>query len=361
MQEALSSLYGNPSSAYEEGRAAKRALEQARRQMAACLGTRPEELYFTSGGSEADNWALRGMAAAAAQRGKWHIVSSAIEHHAVLRTLEALEREGFTVTLVAPEVDGRVRTEEIERVLRPDTGLCSLMYANNETGVLQPVAAVGALCRARQIPFHTDAVQAAGHVALQLADLPVDMLSLSAHKFGGPKGVGALYIRRGQRIERLIAGGGQERGQRAGTENVAGILGMAAALAASCNSAEAEAKRLGSLRDELCALVQAELPEAVVFGEAQPRLSGHAAFGFPGLSGELLVSLLDQMGVSASAGAACSAGAAETSHVLQAMGVAKKLQPSLLRISLGRNSCAEEIPLLAEALCTAVRRLQAVC
>ena len=358
MQEALSSLYGNPSSPYEEGRAAKRRLEEARHRMAVCLGARPDELFFTSGGSEADNWALRGMAAVCRRLGKRRIVSSAIEHHAVLRTLNALEQEGFEVELLAPFADGRIRMEQVEAALGSDTGLCSLMYANNETGVLQPVEEVGALCRKRGIFFHTDAVQAVGHVPFDLAQQPFDLFSCSAHKFGGPKGVGALYIRRGLRPEPLISGGGQERGQRAGTENVPGILGMAAALEASCGCMEAEAARIGRLRDLLIRQVQAALPEAVVFGAEQERLPGHAAFGFPGLSGELLVTMMDQEGVSVSAGAACSSGAAEPSHVLRAMGIEDALSASLLRVSLGKESGEAQILQLADTLIAAVRRLK---
>ena len=353
----LEALCGNPSSLHAEGQRAARALTDARERVAAALNASPAEITFTSGGSESDNQALRSAACLGAKEGKKHIVSTAIEHHAVLRTLDALRREGFDVTLVDVPEDGVVRASDVAAAIREDTCLVSVMYANNEIGTIQPVADIGALCRARGVLFHTDAVQAAGHLGVDVRAQNIDLLSLSAHKFGGPRGIGALYARKGVRLASLIEGGAQERGKRAGTEDVASIVGMAAALDEANAEREAAAARLIPLRDRLIAGLSA-IDGAMLNGDAQRRLPNNVNFCFGGVEGETLVLLLDQQGVCASSGSACTAGATEPSHVLLALGRPHALALGSLRLTLGDDVTEAEIDYLVDAVRGSVEKLR---
>lgn len=353
----LETLCGNPSSLHAAGQRAARALTDARERVAATLNASPAEITFTSGGSEADNQALRSAAYLGAKEGKKHIVSTAFEHHAVLRTLDALRREGFDVTLVNVPEDGIVRVEDVAAALREDTCLVSVMYANNEIGTIQPVAELGALCRARGVLFHTDAVQAAGHLPVDVRAQKIDLLSLSAHKFGGPRGVGALYARRGVRLASLIEGGAQERGKRAGTEDVASIVGMAAALEAASAEREAAAARLIPLRDRLIAGLSA-IDGAMLNGDPRRRLPNNVNFCFAGVEGATLVLLLDQKGVCASSGSACAAGAPDPSHVLLAIGRPHTLALGSLRLTLGDDATEAEIDYLIGAVRESVEKLR---
>lgn len=349
MMPYLTNAYANPSSLYAAGRAARRTVETARAQVAAAIGASPQEIYFTSGGTEANNWAIHAAAMHKKAQGR-HILSTRIEHPAVLRPLKQLEREGFAVTLLDVDAEGQLSPQAVREALRPDTVLISVMTANNEIGTLLPIAEIGEIARENGVLFHTDAVQAAGHIPLDAAALQVDLLSLSGHKFGGPKGTGALYIREGLHLPQYLHGGGQERGLRAGTENVAGIAGLCAALMASVERMEPEAKRLSALRDHLIrTLIQ--VPGARLTGSAARRLPGHVSFVFAGIDGEELLLLLDQSGVSASAGSACSAGSLEPSAVLTAIGLERGAARGALRLSLGaQNTRADAENILARLL-----------
>ena len=300
-------VYGNPSSLHTPGQKAKEALEDARATVAKCLGCEPREIIFTSGGSEADNQAIRSAARLGARKGKKHIISTAFEHHAVLHTLERLEEEGFEVTLLDVHENGLVTAQQVKEAIRPDTCLVTIMYANNEIGTIQPIAEIGAVCKEAGVPFHTDAVQAAGHLPIDVKKEHIDLLSLSAHKFHGPKGVGALYVRRGFPLTNLIEGGAQERGKRAGTENLPGIRGMAAALAESCANMEANAQKVTAMRDRLIQGLR-QIPHSAVNGDLEHRLPGNVSFCFEGIEGESLLLLLDAQGVAASSGSAVGAG-----------------------------------------------------
>lgn len=352
MLPLLGENFGNPSSTHSAGQAAARALAAARGEMAAALGCIAREITFTSGGTEADNQALRTAAALGAASGKRHLVVGAIEHPAVLRTLAALSEQGFAVTLVPPDAQGVVRAQAVAQALRPDTAAVSVMYANNETGTLQPAAEIAALCRARGVLCHTDAVQAAGQLPLSFAALDVDFLSLSAHKFGGPKGTGALIARRGITPVPLLYGGRQERGARAGTENTAAIAGMAAALTAACRALPQTVPALIALRERLIAGLS-KLPAARLTGGGAPRAPGIVHFCFAGVESETLLLLLDEAGVCASAGSACEAGALEPSHVLRSMGVPEIWAHGAVRFSLG----AENTPAEIDAIICAVREI----
>jgi len=345
MTRCMESEYGNPSSLYAIGQRAKETLERARAEVAAVIGAEPEEITFTSGGSEADNQALRSAAALGKKAGKTHIISSAFEHHAILHTLRALEKEGFEVTLLPVHEDGLVRPEELEAALRPDTCLVTVMYANNEIGTIQPIPALGAICRARGVPFHTDAVQAAGHLPIDVKAQSIDLLSASAHKFHGPKGVGFLYARKGFRLTNLIEGGAQEKGKRAGTENVPGVVGMAAALKESAAHMEENAAHMRLLRDRLIAGLK-EIPHSAMNGDAVKRLPGNANFCFEGIEGESLLLLLDDRGISASSGSACTSGSLDPSHVLLAIGRVHDVAHGSLRLTIGENATEEEIDYL---------------
>ncbi len=350
MIEALRDNYANAASQHRMGQRAAAALLDARRRIAAALGADAGEVYFTSGGTEADNWALMSAARAGARDGKRHIVTSAFEHHAVLNTLAALEREGFDVTYLPVGSDGMVSEKALSSALRADTCLVSIMYANNELGTVQPVAELGALCRERGVLFHTDAVQAVGHIPVNVRRDNADMLSLSAHKFHGAKGIGALYCRHGTVLEPLMYGGAQERGMRPGTSNVPAAAAMAAALDECCADMEKNMRRVTALRDELIHEVTARIPGAHVNCGASPRLPGLASLRFDGVDNEALLMLLDLAGICCSAGAACSAGAIEPSHALLAVGLTRDEARGTLRISLGEYNTIDEVARIAAEL-----------
>ena len=357
MLPAMREGYGNPSSLYAFGQEAKERLEAAREQIARCLGCDAREVTFTSGGSEADNQALRSAAALGARRGKRHIVSTAFEHHAVLHTLKRLEQEGFSVTLLDVHENGIVRPEEVAAAIREDTCLVSVMYANNEIGTVQPIAEIGAICREKGVVFHTDAVQAVGHIPVDVRRDNIDMLSLSGHKFHGPKGVGVLVCRRGIPLTPLIEGGAQERGKRAGTENVPAICGMAAALAESCEKREENARRLTVLRDRLIAGLTA-IPHSALNGDAVSRLPGNVNVCFEGIEGESLLLLLDDKGVCASSGSACTSGSLDPSHVLLAIGRPHEVAHGSLRLTLSEENTAEEVETIIAAVTEVVQYLR---
>ena len=357
MEPGLRNAFGNPSALYEEGRLARDCVEAAREKTAQLLGAQPREICFTSGGTEADNWAVYKAAALGAESGKRHLILSAFEHHAVLNPAKALEREGFEVTLLPVHENGIVRTEELERAIRPDTALVSVMFVNNEVGTIQPAAELGAVCREKGVLFHTDAVQAAGHLPIDLKKLPVDLLSLSAHKFHGPKGIGALYMRSGTALQSLIQGGGQERGKRAGTENVAAIAGLAAALEESLSDREAKDRYVEGLRRTVQeALLSIE--GSRLNGDLQKRLPGSLNVSFRGIEAEALVVYLDMKKIAVSSGAACEAGALEPSHVLTAMGLSDSEAKGALRITLDETNTREEAEYLSRIIPEAVMRLR---
>ena len=349
MTALLKESWGNPSSLYTHGQKAKEMLEQARADIAAAIGADAREIFFTSGGSEADNQAIRSAAALGRRSGKTHIVSSAFEHHAVLHTLEQLEKEGFEVTLVDVHENGLVRPEEVGAAIREDTCLVTIMYANNEIGTIQPIREIGAICRAKKVLFHVDAVQAVGHIPVNVAEDNIDLLSASAHKFHGPKGVGFLYARKGVRLTSLIEGGAQENGKRAGTENVAGAAAMAAALKESVSHMSENAERLTRLRDRLIRGLN-EIPHAALNGDARCRLPGNVNFCFEGIEGESLLLLLDDKGICASSGSACTSGSLDPSHVLLAIGRVHDVAHGSLRLSLGEETTEEEVDTIVQSV-----------
>ena len=351
--------YGNPSSLYAFGQEAKEALERARATVAGVLNCEPREIIFTSGGSEADNQAIRSAAAIGARAGKRHIISTAFEHHAVLHTLSKLEKEGFEVTLLDVHSDGLVRVEELAAAIRPDTCLVTVMYANNEIGTIQPIAEIGRVCRERGVLFHTDAVQAAGHLPIDVREQNIDLLSLSAHKFHGPKGVGALYARRGIALTNLIEGGAQERGRRAGTENTAGIAGMAAALDEAARNMERDSAKMTALRDRLIAGLS-RIPHSALNGDAERRLPGNVSFCFEGIEGESLLLLLDDKGVCASSGSACTSGSLDPSHVLLAIGRPHEVAHGSLRLTLSGETSGEDIDYTIKAVTEVVAYLRSI-
>ena len=334
--------WGNPSSLYAHGQEAKEVLEQARTQIARCIGAKEREIIFTSGGSEADNQAILSAAAWGKQKGKRHIVSSAFEHHAVLHTLQKLEKEGFEVTYLDVHADGLVRPEEVKAAIREDTCLVSIMYANNEIGTIQPIGEIGAICREKKVLFHTDAVQAIGHIPVNVVTDQVDMLSASAHKFHGPKGVGFLYVRQGVPVRSLIEGGAQERGRRAGTENVPGIGAMAAALQEAAAHMDENARHLKAMQARLIEGLS-RIPHGALNGDRDRRLPGNVSFCFEGIEGEALLLLLDDKGICASSGSACTSGSLDPSHVLLAIGRVHDVAHGSLRLSLGEDVTEEEI------------------
>lgn len=351
--------YGNPSSLYAFGQEAKEALERARATVAGVLNCEPREIIFTSGGSEADNQAIRSAAAIGASAGKRHIISTAFEHHAVLHTLSKLEKEGFEVTLLDVHSDGLVRVEELAAAIRPDTCLVTVMFANNEIGTIQPIAEIGRVCRERGVLFHTDAVQAAGHLPIDVRAQNIDLLSLSAHKFHGPKGVGALYARRGIALTNLIEGGAQERGRRAGTENTAGIAGMAAALDEAVRNMERDSAKMTALRDRLIAGLS-RIPHSALNGDAERRLPGNVSFCFEGIEGESLLLLLDDKGVCASSGSACTSGSLDPSHVLLAIGRPHEVAHGSLRLTLSGETSEEDIDYTIKAVTEVVAYLRSI-
>lgn len=339
---ATEHIWGNPSSLHTVGQEAKTALEGAREKIATLLGADPKEIYFTSGGSEADNQAIVSSARLGAKKGKKHIVSTRFEHHAVLHTLKRLEQDGFEVTLVDVHEDGLVRPEEVAAAIRPDTCLVSVMYANNEIGTVQPIREIGALCRERKVPFHTDAVQAIGHIPVNVREDNIDMLSLSAHKFHGPKGIGVLYARRGILLSNLIDGGAQERGKRAGTENIPAVVSMAAALEEAMRDLDENAKKVSALRDRLIdGLLQ--IPHARLNGDREKRVPGTVNLCFEGIEGESLLLMLDMHGIEASSGSACTSGSLDPSHVLLAIGLPHEIAHGSLRLSLSAYNTEADV------------------
>lgn len=349
--------YANPSAIYGFAGEAKRAVRLARERAAALIGAKPTEIYFTSGGTESDNWALRGVAETYADRGR-HIIVSAIEHHAVLHTCQYLERQGFSVTYLPVEEDGKVLPGTLKRAMRPDTILVSVMAANNEIGTLQPLAALSGIVHEKGALFHTDAVQAYGHVPLPVQELGIDLLSASGHKLGGPKGVGILYCRENLRLLPLLHGGAQERGRRAGTLNVPGIVGFGKAAELAGETLPERMERVSALRDHLIDSVLAKIPDTKLNGHRQDRLPGNAHFCFSDIEGESLLILLDQQGICASGGSACASGASEPSHVLAAIGLPNDLARGALRLTLSEETTREEIDVTAETLKEIVGRLR---
>ena len=355
----LQGEYGNPSSLHSVGQRAQEALTEARARIAARLGCQPTEVIFTSGGSEADNQALRSVAAFGKLKGKTHIISTAFEHHAVLHTLEALEKEGFTVTLLDVHEDGMVSAQQVEEAMTPETCLVTIMYANNEIGTVQPIAEIGEVCRRHGVLFHTDAVQAVGHLPVNVAEQNIDLLSLSAHKFHGPKGIGVLYARRGVPIFSLIHGGAQERNRRGGTENIPAIVGMAAALDEACDHLEEDTAQLTALRERLIAGLS-QIPHSVLNGHREHRLPGTVNFCFEGIEGESLLLLLDDKGVYASSGSACTSGSLDPSHVLLAIGRPHEIAHGSLRLSLSPDTTQEEVDYMVEAVTDVVAYLRSI-
>lgn len=354
----FSEKFGNPSSIYSVGRAAREGIDKARRQAADALGAKPEEIVFTSGGSESDNWAIRGAALRNAQKGR-HLITTAIEHHAVLHTMRALEKEGFSVTYLKPGPDGAVTPEALEAAIRPDTTLVSVMYANNEIGTIQPIPALAQICRKHGILFHTDAVQAVGHTPIDVAKEGIDLLSLSSHKFHGPKGVGALYIRKGLRFPNLIEGGSQERGRRAGTENVPGIVGLGEALARACDGMSPRMERVARLRDRLTEGLLA-IPHTRLNGSRENRLAGNLNVSIDGIQAEGLLLLLDQNGICASAGSACATGAVQPSHVLTAIGLSEEAAHASLRLTLDDINSDGDVAYIIETVTSLVSHLRSL-
>ena len=335
-------VFGNPSSLHSAGQEAKEALEAARETVAKCIGCEPREIYFTSGGSEADNQAIISAARNGAKKGKKHIISTAFEHHAVLHTLQRLEKEGYEVTYLDVSKGHNITAQQVADAIREDTCLVTVMYANNEIGSVLPIAEIGAVCKEKKVLFHTDAVQAVGHIHIDVKEQNIDMLSLSGHKFHGPKGVGALYCRRGIALTNVIEGGAQERGKRAGTENIAGIRGMAAAMADACEHIDGNMPRVAAMRDRLIEGLS-KIPHSALNGDAVNRLPGNVNFCFEGIEGESLLLLLDMKGVCASSGSACTSGSLDPSHVLLAIGRVHDVAHGSLRLSLCEYNTEEEV------------------
>lgn len=353
----MEEVYGNPSSLHSVGQEAAEALVGARESMAKNLGCEPNELIFTSGGSEADNQAIISAAEAGAKKGKKHIISTAFEHHAVLHTLEKLKKQGFEVELLDVHENGMVSAEQVEGAIRPDTALVTVMYANNEIGSILPIAEIGEVCKRKGVIFHTDAVQAAGHLKINVRDENIDMLSLSAHKFHGPKGTGALYVRRGVRVMSLIEGGAQEKGKRAGTENIPAIVGMAAAFDEACGNIDENAKKVTALRDELIEGLLT-IPHSILNGDREHRLPGNVNICFEGIEGESLLLYLDMEGVCASSGSACTSGSLDPSHVLLAIGRPHEIAHGSLRLSLCADNTEEEVRHILKTVPKVVERLR---
>lgn len=353
----MDKIYGNPSSLHSVGQAAADALRKAREEAAEVLGCEPNEITFTSGGSEADNQALVSAAAIGARKGKKHIISTAFEHHAILHTLKKLEKEGFEVTLLDVHENGMVTAQQVADAIREDTCLVSVMYANNEIGSIQPIAEIGAVCKEKGVIFHTDAVQAVGHVHINVKEENIDMLSLSAHKFHGPKGVGLLYARKGVRLTNIIEGGAQERGKRAGTENIPGIVGMVAALKEANANIDANAEKVSALRDRLIEGLE-KIPHSALNGDRTKRLPGNVSFCFEGIEGESLLLLLDAKGICASSGSACTSGSLDPSHVLLAIGRPHEVAHGSLRLTLSEENTQEEVDYIIEETTKVVKYLR---
>lgn len=357
MMDTLTELYGNPSAIYSLGSGAKKRVNLAKRTIAATIGAKPTEIFFTSGGTESDNWALRSVCEAYGNRGK-HIITTGIEHHAVLHTCEYLERQGFEVTYLEVNSFGLVSAEDVKKAIRPDTILISVMFANNEIGTVLPVEEIGALARERGILFHTDAVQAYGHLPIQVEKLHIDLLSASGHKFHGPKGVGFLYVRSGVMLPPLLYGGAQERGLRPGTENVPGIAGMEAAAKLSADRMEENRRREEQLRDYLIDRLEKEIPHCILNGDRERRLPGNVNVTFPGLPGETIVLMLSHKGICASSGSACTSGEVDPSHVGRAIGLNERDANSMLRLTLSAENTLKELDTVVEELKEIVEKLR---
>ena len=362
MMPYLTGSFGNPSGVYATGREARKAVEQARRQAAEFLGAEPSEILFTSGGTESDNMAIRGAMLAAAEKGR-HLITDAIEHHAVLHTCEALEKQGFEATYLQPDREGVIAPESVRKAIRADTVLISVMTVNNEIGTVEPVAEIGRIAREAGVLFHTDAVQAAGMMRLDVRQTGADLMSLSAHKFHGPKGIGCLYVRRGTRLDGILSGGAQERGLRPGTENVAAIVGMGAAMEIARRDMDAALARIRRLRDRLITRVLSDVPDSFLNGPepdaaGEKRAANNAHFSFAGIDGEALLLRLDLAGIAASAGSACTAGSMEASHVLKAVGLDDGRIRSGIRLTLGRETTEEEIDQASAAIAAIVADLR---
>lgn len=357
MISAMENSYGNPSSIHQIGMAANDALQTAREQIARCLGCMPKEIFFTSGGTESDNQAIVSAAMLGAKQNKRHIISTAFEHHAVLHTLRRLKEEGFEIQLLDVGAEGNITAAQVEEAIRPDTCLVTVMFANNEIGSVLPIAEIGEVCRAHGVLFHTDAVQAAGHIPVNVKKQNIDMLSLSAHKFHGPRGIGALYVKRGIELTSLMEGGGQERGKRPGTENLPAIMGMAAALKEECTLMEQNEAKVTAMRDRLIQGLS-QIPYSILNGSREKRLPGNVNFCFEGVSGESLLLLLDSRGICASSGSACASGALDPSHVLLSLGLAPEIAQGSLRISLDISNTEEEIDYMLEVIPQVVEQLR---
>lgn len=359
MMPYLTTLYGNPSSLYSFAQKAKEALEDARKTVADIIGAEPKEIYFTSGGSEADNQAIVSMAKFGALKGKKHLISTKFEHHAVLHTLKQLEKQGFEVTLLDVHEDGVVRLEDVEAAIREDTALVTVMFANNEIGTVQPIKEIGALCRSKGIPFHTDAVQAAGHMPINVKEMNIDLLSMSGHKFHAPKGVGVLYAKKRMPLFNIIEGGAQERGKRAGTENIPGIVALAAALKESVDNMEANTAKIIPMRDKLFAELS-KIPHSKINGSLEHHVPGTVNMCFEGIEGESLLLLLDSKGICASSGSACTSGSLDPSHVLLAIGLPHEVAHGSLRLSIGEYNTMEEIDHIIEVVPGIVEYLRSI-
>lgn len=357
MISAMENSYGNPSSIHQIGMAANDALQTAREQIARCLGCMPKEIFFTSGGTESDNQAIMSAAMLGAKQNKRHIISTAFEHHAVLHTLRRLKEQGFEIQLLDVGAEGNITAAQVEEAIRPDTCLVTVMFANNEIGSVLPIAEIGEACRAHGVLFHTDAVQAAGHIPVNVKKQNIDMLSLSAHKFHGPRGIGALYVKRGIELTSFMEGGGQERGKRPGTENLPAIMGMAAALKEECTLMEQNEAKVIAMRDRLIQGLS-QIPYSILNGSREKRLPGNVNFCFEGVSGESLLLLLDSRGICASSGSACASGALDPSHVLLSLGLAPEIAQGSLRISLDISNTEEEINYMLEVIPQVVEQLR---
>ncbi len=357
MMPYLTNEYGNPSSLYSFAAKAKEGVEKAREQVANAIGALPREIYFTAGGSESDNWAIKGAAVALKKKGKTHIISSKFEHHAVLHALDALKRDGFNITLLDVHSDGIVRLEDLENAITPETGLVTIMYANNEIGTIQPIAEIGELCREKGILFHTDAVQAVGNIEIDVVAQNIDLLSLSGHKFHGPKGIGALYCRKGVAFPNLIDGGAQERGRRAGTENVPGIVGLGAAIERAISTLKERAERLSAIRDHFIKEAL-KIERSRLNGDPIKRLPANVNMCFEGIEGESLLLMLDMKGICASSGSACTSGSLDPSHVLLSIGLKHEVAHGSLRLSFSEDATMEDADYILEALPPIIERLR---
>ena len=351
--------YGNPSSMYSIGREAKKAIEDSREIVANCINASAKEIYFTSGGSESDNWAIKGIAYAGLKKGKNHIISSKIEHHAVLHTLERLSRSGFEVTFLDVNEKGLIDPKDVENAIKSETSLVTIMYANNEIGTIQPIKEIGKICKDKKVLFHTDAVQAVGNVHIDVQDQNIDLLSLSAHKFHGPKGVGALYVKKGITMQNLIDGGAQEKGLRAGTENMPGIVGLSTAMQIVCSSIDERNEKLSKLRDKIISNLL-EIESSRLNGDPQKRLPGNVNMCFEGIEGESLLLMLDAKGICVSSGSACTSGSLDPSHVLLAIGLPHEIAHGSLRITLSDQNTMAEVDYLLEVLPPIIEKLRSM-